>query len=194
MNDEPDPDENSAVRARKVFRSGRWIAAAAVLAYGGTTVMLATVLLTLPSFTYLIGTLLFLSAAGPYGWAIRGRLHNLSISQSRATQSLLDTHQAILDTQSEQLASIKDLTRRIEETTKALKLEQVEEESYAHILDLDPDEIAFMEWPEDGLRDVVIVYFIGSGPIAYRLTIDQMNEVAEEINRRMDEDRNEEHP
>lgn len=171
-------------RARKEFRAGPWLAAAVVLASAGITAMIVALFLPETSPMSGVGVLLILAAAGPYGWALRIRVrHTLEASQSRLEQSLLDAQAA----QNEQLARLNELTRQLKAHTRAFKLEQVEEEVYSEILGIDADDVAFMEWPEDGLRDSVHVYFLEGPSVTYSLTLDQMNQAAETINQRMGE-------
>jgi hypothetical protein len=180
VSEEPEPGIGERNDDRAKVRSRPWIAASAILASCGITAMVAALFLPDTRSLPFLGLMLFVTAAGLYTWTLLRRLRRA------LDQPDLDIPKSMLDAQAESMSRLEELTRRIEAKTRALKLERVEEESYAHILGLDPDEIAFMEWPDDGLRDVVVVYFIGQPPIAYRLTIDQMNEVAETINQRMD--------
>lgn len=184
MSEEPEPGlgEGNDDRVERDLRSRPWIAVSALLAACGITSMVAALFLPDARALPLLGLMLFVIAAGLYTWTLLRRLRRAL----EVPEPDLGIPKSMLDAQADALSRLEELTRRIEAKTRALKLERIEEESYAHILGLDPDEIAFIEWPDDGLRDVVVVYFIGQPPIAYRLTIDQMNEVAETINQRMD--------
>lgn len=178
------PDDDDTVPVLKEFRAGPWLAAAVVLASAGITAMIIALFLPETSAMPGVGVLLFLAATGSYGWALRIRVrHTLEASQSRLEQSLLDAQAS----QNEQLARLNELTRQLKAHTQAFKLERVEEEVYSEILGVDADDVAFMEWPEDGLRDSVVVYFSEGTSATYSLTIDQMNQAAETINQRMDD-------
>lgn len=187
MSDQSEHSPDTARRPR-AFRSGPWLAAAAALAFGGIALMLATAFLPIPHSTFVVGVLLFVAAAGPYGWAI---CRSLTITLEVGAERMLDADANANARETESLkaysARLDELTRQIKAHTRAFKLEHVEEEVYSEILGINADDVAFMEWPEDGLRDSVHVYFVDRPSTTYPLTLDQMNQAAETINDRMDE-------
>lgn len=196
MTDEPGPDENAG-RAPKRPRRIRWITVAAVLAYSGLAIGFASVFLPATDTIFLIGMGMFVAAAGPYVMALRETLNRITDRDPRvdAIESLHKSQEVFLAAQEEQLNRLREIAAKIEATTRVFQLEMVEEEVYAGILGVDADDVAFMEWPKDGLRDSVIVYFVEGPAVTYPLTIDQMNQAAETINARMEQhDREDETP
>jgi hypothetical protein len=186
-------DETGTKRSNK-RRPWRWIAV--TLACCGFTMMLAGLLLPATRILPLIGFGVVLVSVLPYVFDIRIRFQEADefrVERHReALESMRESHEAFLATQEEQLRRLKEITAKIEVTTRVFRLERIEEEVYAEILGVDADDVLAMEWPKDGLRDTVIVYFAEGPAVVYPLTIDQMNQAAETINQRMSE--NEDQP
>lgn len=168
---------------------GQWITTAAVLGYGGAAVMLTAAFTSAPRFLAVIGIAMFGLAVPPYLFALYGKLHQPITHIDRRHQELMDSLQAaqqsLNDTHREQMARMDAIHDQIKATTRKLHLSAVEEAVYAEILGIAPETITFMVWPEDGLRDSVIVYRTEGRSTAHPLTIDQMNQAAEAINERM---------
>lgn len=180
-------DEPSTERSSRRSRPDHLIMMAAALAYGGIAVMSIALFLTVPRIIPTIGTGMVLVAAVPYALGVRGRIRETASIQAETLETLRESHEAFLAAQDTQLEQLKEITAQIQATTRVFRLERIEEKVYAEILGVDPDDVLVMEWPKDGLRDSVIVYFTEGPAVTYPLTIDQMNQAAETINQRMDQ-------
>lgn len=181
----------TAPKRSKRGPGGPWIVTAAVLAFSGIAIMFIGLILTAPRFVNLIGLGVFAVSAVPYLVAMRLQLLEAAAFREEirreALDSLHESQVAFLAAQDKQLQQMQEITAKILATTRVYRLERIEEEVHAEILGVDPDDVLAMEWPKDGLRDSVIVYFTEGPAVTYPLTIDQMNQAAETINQRMDQ-------
>ena len=168
-------------------RAFPWTGVAFLLSYGGILVMAVPLFAPAPRFLPLLGILLVATAVVPYVLALRRRLQVHAQRDDTVMQSFLDTQQALNTAHEAQMAQLRELGDQIEATSRAIRLPIVEAEVYAEILGLDPDQVAFMVWPDDGLRDSVTVHLVEGQRQGHRLTLDQMNLAAETINQRLTE-------